>query len=142
MEENSTILSQIIDEVDKGGVKHIVVGDKVIEELNAMSYYPSIAVKAPEVGTINELYGIPCTYDAGVDTYICESRTLMDIAKKRVPDYEDILDKTIERGELMNDMDEVALRDFLYDIAYENIQLPLGQKLYEMLEEEKVEGSD
>ncbi len=35
---------------------------------------------------------------------------------------------------------EAALRDFLYEIAYENIDTELGKKLYNMLEEEEDEG--
>ncbi len=40
-------------------------------------------------------------------------------------------------GEISDKMREEALRDFLYEIAYDNVDIELGQKLYEMLEEMK-----
>jgi len=33
-------------------------------------------------------------------------------------------------------LDEEAVRDFLYEVAYDNIDTRLGRKLYEMLEED------
>jgi len=38
-------------------------------------------------------------------------------------------------GEISDKMREEALRDFLYEVAYDNVDIELGQKLYEMLEE-------
>lgn len=40
-------------------------------------------------------------------------------------------------GEISDIQKEEALRDFLYDLAYENIGLELGQALYNWLEERK-----
>ena len=39
-------------------------------------------------------------------------------------------------NEATADLDETALRDFLYEIALESIDTILGRKLYEMLEED------
>ena len=40
-------------------------------------------------------------------------------------------------GEISDKMEEEVLKDFLYEIAYENINTEIGEKLYEMLEELK-----
>jgi len=40
-------------------------------------------------------------------------------------------------GEISDKMREEALKDFLYEVAYDNIDLDLGQKLYIMLEGEE-----
>ncbi len=37
-------------------------------------------------------------------------------------------------GEIRDKMREEALRDFLYEIAYKNINTEIGKKLYDMLE--------
>ena len=71
MDENSALLSQILDEVSKGGIEHITVGDRVLAEYAAIEWAIPTTMKNPRPRTVYDLYGVPCHYDKEVETYTC-----------------------------------------------------------------------